>query len=377
MESGEAPTAARGPEVEREGTFLPRGDRHVGQPRVTIGVPVYNGERFIAAALDALLTQSFADIEVVISDNGSTDRTEEICRRYAQTDPRVRYDRTPENRGLAWNFNRVVELARGEYFKWAACDDLCAPTYVERCVQILDRNPDVVWCHSQTRYIDISGQLLATGTPLAFLDPGDGSTGAAIPWTRASARPYQRFYAVMTGPGEVYDLYGLMRTAALKRTQGFLPFYGADRVLLAELSFVGRYAEVPEPLFFARRHADQTVFRSQAKIERLTSGYQGRRLVVPRRIRMAWWMFRVAIEAKVGPLERLRCLAAFGLFVVNPKKWKRLAIDGLRAVGLRVRVPEDAVRQAAFLEGPAKTEERTPLGEIRQTPGENPIVMPR
>ena len=181
----------------------------------------------------------------------------------------------------------------------------------------------------------------------------------------------------MTGPGEVYDLYGLMRTESLKQTRGFLPFYGADRVLLAELSLVGRYAEVPEPLFFARRHAEQTVFRSQVKIDRLTKGAQGLRLFVPRRIRMAWWMFRLALEAKVAPLERLRCLAAFSLFVASPKKWKRLAIDGLRAVGLRVSVPEDAVREAAFLEVPAMIEERSPLGEIRQNPGENPIVMPR
>ena len=98
-------------------------------PRVSLGFPVYNGERYLAAALDSLLGQTFRDLEVVICDNASTDRTAELCAAYAARDARVRYHRNPTNLGAAPNFNRTFELSRGEYFKWAAHDDVCAPTF--------------------------------------------------------------------------------------------------------------------------------------------------------------------------------------------------------------------------------------------------------
>ena len=98
-----------------------------GYPRVSVGIPVFNGERFLAETIESILAQTFKDFEIVISDNASTDRTEEICRSYAARDPRIRYNRNDTNRGAAWNHNRVFELARGEYFKWQSHDDFCAP----------------------------------------------------------------------------------------------------------------------------------------------------------------------------------------------------------------------------------------------------------
>ena len=88
----------------------------IGAVSVSIGVPVYNGENHLAAALDSFLRQTYEDFEVVVSDNGSTDRTEQIARDYAARDPRIRYYRSDINFGAAWNFNRVVELAQGEVF---------------------------------------------------------------------------------------------------------------------------------------------------------------------------------------------------------------------------------------------------------------------
>src|SRR3982751_485615 len=100
-------------------------------PKVSIGLPVYNGELHLALALDSILAQTYGDFEIVISDNGSTDGTESICRRYAAADPRIRYERNETNRGAAWNYNHVFELSRGEYFKWMAHDDLIEPNYLE------------------------------------------------------------------------------------------------------------------------------------------------------------------------------------------------------------------------------------------------------
>ena len=105
---------------------------------VSVGLPVYNGARYLPAAIDSLLSQTFEDFELIISDNGSTDETERICRGYAARDPRVRYVRSDVNRGLLWNFRNVLELARAPRFKWMAHDDICAPEFLRRCMEELD-----------------------------------------------------------------------------------------------------------------------------------------------------------------------------------------------------------------------------------------------
>ncbi|MBS0016773.1 MAG: glycosyltransferase family 2 protein, partial [Arthrospira sp. SH-MAG29] len=129
-------------------------------PRVSIGLPVYNGENFIQETLDCLLSQTFDDFELIICDNASTDRTEEICRDYAARDKRIRYYRHPENLGAAKNYNRTFELSTAEYFKWAAHDDLYAPEFLERCVEALDTHPSTVLCYPQEYWIDEQGNPL-------------------------------------------------------------------------------------------------------------------------------------------------------------------------------------------------------------------------
>src|SRR5437660_3984326 len=126
-------------------------------PRVTIGVPVYNGEKYLAECLDSLVKQTYSDLEIVICDNSSTDETQYICERYASRDSRIRYVRNPVNIGLGGNFRSVLELARGEYFKAAAADDTCAAEFIEQCVAALDRNPSVILAYPLTSIIDGHG----------------------------------------------------------------------------------------------------------------------------------------------------------------------------------------------------------------------------
>src|SRR5690606_26626232 len=114
-----------------------------------------------AETLDSILAQDFTDFELIASDNASTDGTPEILADYARRDSRVRPVRSDVNLGAAANYNRPVELARGQYFKWASDDDLIAPTYVSSCVGILDARPDVVLAYGKTRLIDESGEVLA------------------------------------------------------------------------------------------------------------------------------------------------------------------------------------------------------------------------
>src|SRR5215467_6020398 len=124
-------------------------------PKVSIGLPVYNGENYVANAIMRLLAQTFHDFELVISDNASADRTREICLSFAQQDKRIRYHRNETNIGLAANHNRTFELSTGQYFKWAAHDDDFPPTMLGTFVSAFDRAPaDTSLVYSYCEYID-------------------------------------------------------------------------------------------------------------------------------------------------------------------------------------------------------------------------------
>lgn len=208
-------------------------------PRVTIALPVYNGEQFLAEAIDTLLAQTFSDFELILADNASTDGTEAICRDRAARDPRIRYDRAETNRGAMWNFNRVVDMARGEYFKWAAHDDKHEPTYVERCVEVLDRDPDVVLVCTKLIDIDDDGVRKEVDVPHLRWD---------------SRRPNVRFRALANPHHRCESVFGVMRTDVLRRTTLLSDYAGCDRVLLAQIALMGRFYEVPEVLFLHREH---------------------------------------------------------------------------------------------------------------------------
>src|ERR1700733_3847565 len=129
--------------------------------KVSIGLPVFNGEEYLEQSVASILAQTYTNFELIISDNASSDRTESICRGYAERDARVRYCRQPRNRGVTWNFRQVALLARGEYFLWMAHDDRFAPEYVESCLAFLQKNPGTVLCYSKAIEIDEDGKQLA------------------------------------------------------------------------------------------------------------------------------------------------------------------------------------------------------------------------
>ncbi len=213
------------------------------QPKLSIGLPVYNGEKFIKAALDSLLAQTFADFELIISDNASTDQTEAICRGYAAQDQRIRYYRNEINLGCARNFNRVFDLSVGEYFKWAAYDDLHAPDFLIKCVEVLDHNPKVILCHSHVRFIDENGD---------FLDNYN------IHLKTDSPQPHERFHQLLS-KHLCYQLYGVIRASALRKVPPMGSYGTADGILLLRIGLLGEFYEIPEYLFFARSHSGQSL----------------------------------------------------------------------------------------------------------------------
>ncbi len=223
-------------------------------PQLSIGLPVYNGERYLAAALGSLVDQAFTDFELIICDNASSDGTEEICRAFAAADPRIRYQRNPENLGAAKNYNRTVELARGRYFKWAAHDDVCAPDYLLRCVTWMDQYPNTVLCHSLSAGIDENGNRLGRYDQ-------EVETMQNIPW--------QRFWRMISVPHVCIPVFGVMRLETLRKTPMHGEYVGADRNLLAELSLIGQIRLIPEELFQRRHHAEASISKFKDERERL------------------------------------------------------------------------------------------------------------
>ncbi len=211
---------------------------HSSQPLVSIGMPLYNAERYVREALDALLAQDYTNFELIISDNASTDATESICREYAARDERIRYHRAESNMGAVWNFRRVFELARGEYFMWAAFDDLRAPAFLCRTVAALESNPDAVMCCTGIRVIDEEGQEVAETDFPQGIRMGASEVGARV---RAISRSLYW-----------YDFYGLMRRDVLASTRLPQPCWGFDVILMLEMSLRGEVLLVPEKLFSYR-----------------------------------------------------------------------------------------------------------------------------
>ncbi|MER5437871.1 glycosyltransferase family 2 protein [Streptomyces sp. NPDC002790] len=221
-------------------------------PRLSIGLPVYNGEEYLAESLDALLGQTYEDFELVITDNASTDGTEAICRRYTEQDARIRYIRLPRNIGAAPNHNYVFTQCHGELFKWASHDDLYARDLLRRCVLALDEHPDVILAHADQAVIDEDGKVKV---PYAYTLNTD------------SPRAPERFRSMLFEPGGD-DFYGVIRADVLRKVKPHDSYHHADRTFVAEIGLHGPFYQVPELLYFRRDHPTRAERANPAKRSR-------------------------------------------------------------------------------------------------------------
>jgi len=213
-------------------------------PRVSIGLPVYNGEDHLAEAIESVLSQTYQNFELVICDNASTDRTEEICRRFAARDSRVHYHRNPENIGATGNFRRTFELANAEFFNWLSHDDLLGPKYLETCLALFGRSPSsVVLCFSPQIRLTYEGEPWRDKDRMAWYE-------ANPPYDQVS------FERLMFVPDRRIPpmLFGLARREALAKTALLRPLVYSDLMLIPELRLLGEFREIDEPLFFRRSH---------------------------------------------------------------------------------------------------------------------------
>jgi len=310
-------------------------------PLISIGMPVYNGALFLRQALDSLCSQTFTDIELIISDNASTDDTESICREYARNDQRIRYDRVTENQGSVTNFNRLVGLARGKYFKWAAADDICLPTYLESTLGVLESNPEVVWAHSQFGKIDLHGAVLSADDPIA-----EGlalSSEAGFPRDHhASAERHRRFRGVLLGTAWCADIYGLIRKSALDSSVPMAVCFGSEKVLIGELALRGVYREVPQALFYQRVHADAAGHHVSRQGQGQVIAPSAKRKSTSSRLALLRGHLRSIQNVVMTQRERARCVGVVGEYVMQISKWKHVMRSEIFRLPLQAAsIPKD------------------------------------
>jgi glycosyltransferase involved in cell wall biosynthesis len=208
-----------------------------GIPEVSVGLPVYNGERYLAEAVQSICEQTFTDFELIISDNASTDLTAQICQELASQDARIRYIRQPRNIGAVHNFDFVARAAKGKFLKWAAANDRCDRTMLAKCVDVLRREDDAVLCYGRTCLIDGRGNELG-------LYEYDLSV--------QHARPSERFMCVRNRMNLNNAQHGLIRLPPLRQTRLGRLYPDGDLILMAELALYGTFRRLPDVLFHRR-----------------------------------------------------------------------------------------------------------------------------
>ena len=312
-------------------------------PRLTIGLPVYNGENYLAESIEALLGQSFEDFELIISDNASTDGTADICRRYGEQDSRIRYIRQPRNIGMQPNHNFVIRQARGELFKMTSHDDLYARDLLKRCVEALNEYPQVVIAHCWEAMIDTSGNVTKLLTYSAAVD---------------SPRAPERFRSMLFDGWDDYT-YGVMRTRVLRRTHLHCSHHFADRTINTELGLHGPFYMVPDWLYFRRDHPERTTpytvrtrcaYLDPRRVDRL------RNPVVRLYAEYIWGYVAAIKDAPLSPADRKQCygyLARWLASRVLPVAGRSLRGGALHGSDATV-APEAAISVYALVAGQEK-----------------------
>lgn len=279
-------------------------------PTVGIGMPVYNGEKYIEDALRSIVEQDFDDFELVISDNASTDGTGDVLSTWAARDRRISVHENEVNLGGADNFNRVLHLSRGKYFRWATHDDLLAKEMLRVCVEALDAEDEsCVLVYPQTVVIDDEGNEVEVLEDQLILDSDD-----PIDRLREFIRSYRLANVI----------YGLMRTDAIKDVGGLPKYIASDLVMIAGLALRGRFVEIPQPLFQRRLHEDRS-WKSAKTSEGFARWFDPNKrwLVVFR----AWRQWRELLmevwKAPLTPSQKSRAILVV-LYAWPQREWKRL-----------------------------------------------------
>jgi len=281
----------------------------MSERKVIVGLPVYNGQKYLGAAIESHLSQSFGDFDLVISDNGSTDATPEICGNYARKDKRIKYLRSPENRGILWNHRRVFEAIESpnQYFRWAGADDIMEPGLLQAMVEVLNARPEVEAVVPDTKNIDDHGEIIGSMSRTLDLQSSD---------------VFERAHAVLVANYQHVIAYGLLRASTLRLMRTRPDYIGWDPVFVWELALRGQMVQSAGPALLRRFHT--------GSISRVKTGKEMRKWVEPNSkagMNFPHWTWayeraRALIASPLSTRDRLR----IGLFLTRATLWQRGAL---------------------------------------------------
>lgn len=301
-------------------------------PTLSLCLPVYNGQRYLADAVGSLLRQTFSDFELLIVDNASTDNTETVARELAAGDARVRYVRNEKNLGAAPNFNRAFELSRGRLIRWASHDDLWSADAMQVCIEALERDPAAVACHGRTVVVDEAGEEIPTYDATRQRPPSERHLPAHRLYDPADRRldspvASERLADLLLRTHWCYEIFGVIRREALQRSSLHGSYYGSDKVLLAELLMAGRMITVPQTVFYRRDHTgNSTSLRTQTeRAEWMDTSLKGRirrpHLTLLNGYRRAIW------RSGLGLGEKLSCSRVLLAWMLQLRKIKTVIAE--------------------------------------------------
>jgi glycosyltransferase involved in cell wall biosynthesis len=269
----------------------------MSQPIVSIGLPVYNGEDYIEKCLSSIVAQTYENLEIIVSDNRSTDATFEICKRFAREDDRVRLLRNEKNLGAVPNMNKVVEAAGGKYFHWIGHDDYLRPEFVTQCVRALEADNSVVTAYSKSDVVDERNSRIHEKRQVDFnLDAPQPS------------RRWRRFFERWYPEGGLVDVFfGVTRLEALRKTRLLKDYPSNDVILFAELALYGKFTRVADGLFVRRDHPDRSYRRRNISIYEWLSADHDDQVVHLTRLNHLMDHFRSVRRRGLGRADRLSC----------------------------------------------------------------------
>lgn len=270
---------------------------------VTVGIPVFNGERTIGQSIDSVLTQTYQHVCVTISDNASTDRTQDICLEKAGEDPRVDYCRQERNIGVFRNYNTVFMQCKSRYFKWQSSSDWCQPDFIRVCVEVLEADADVVLACPEVLLVRESGDA----------QPYSDDFGLTMD------NPADRFRYLLRNIKLCNVFNGVVRTEALQKSVLNRNFLGSDVVLLADLALKGKFALIPQRLWFRRLTPEtSSVLKSGEDRAKFFAG-----LPKDYETRVMWKsmtsLFGVVARADISASAKIKCFA----YLLKLARWNR------------------------------------------------------
>lgn len=223
---------------------------------ISIGLPVYNGERFLRTKLDSILSQTYENFELIVSNNGSTDKTHEICNEYELKDNRIKYFSHEKNNDAFWNYNFVLNQASCDYFMWTSVDDVLLPTFIEKNLNILEKNKTCVASISkiETYESENDGKLF---------NPTDLKHYESVKKIRNKIRPRSVFS--ITGnfdkksrlylkKSSCYVFYSIFKTDVIKKSFFYDPFLGDDWAIFLNVLKYGDLLVTDEILMYQYEH---------------------------------------------------------------------------------------------------------------------------